>query len=97
MAMAPDRLRLGEARIVTMRELSQRTAQVIGEINEKEEPALVTRHGHFQALILPLANRKVESIVLSRIGNLAETLEEFDPHDSETSAVLTEEAARELE
>jgi antitoxin (DNA-binding transcriptional repressor) of toxin-antitoxin stability system len=86
---------LGEARLVTMRELSQHTAQVIAEINDRDEPALVTRHGRFQAIIWPLANKKVESLVLAHLGDLVSGLADFD-QESEASVYSTKEAAHEL-
>src|SRR4051812_45969518 len=61
------------AKTYTMRELSQRTAQIIDEINKTERSAVITKHGHFVALIVPLENAEVERIVLS--GPLAEDLQ----------------------
>jgi antitoxin (DNA-binding transcriptional repressor) of toxin-antitoxin stability system len=55
-----------EGRTYTMRELSQRTAQVIEEINESGEQALITKHGRIVALVTPLQHAQVESIVLSQ-------------------------------
>jgi antitoxin (DNA-binding transcriptional repressor) of toxin-antitoxin stability system len=71
---------LDGAKIYTMRELNQNTAQVIDEINRNGRPAAVTRHGRFVALITPLLNAKIESLVLNR-GILAAELgkEEADP------------------
>ncbi len=71
-----DRLALGEDRIVTMRELSQRTAQVIDEINKNGKPVLLTRHGRFLAVITPLAPRQVESVVLAHLGDFLREAEE---------------------
>ena len=59
----------------TMRELSQRTAQVIDDINNNGAPALLTKHGRPIALITPLRGAEVESIVLSR-SPLADVLGE---------------------
>lgn len=56
---------LGEAKIYTMRELNQNTAQVIDEINRSGQPAAVTKHGRFVALITPLLGTQIESLVLS--------------------------------
>jgi len=54
-------------RVYTMRELNQRTAEVIKEINESGKPGVITRHGRFVALITPLANKDVEAAVLSAV------------------------------
>lgn len=48
----------------SMRELNQNTAQVIREINESGEPALITRQGRPVALITPLADARTEAAVL---------------------------------
>lgn len=48
--------------IYTTRQLGQQTAQVIGEI-EKNGPALITRHGHFVAVITPITG-EIEARVL---------------------------------
>jgi antitoxin (DNA-binding transcriptional repressor) of toxin-antitoxin stability system len=64
---------LSEAKIYTMRELNQNTAQVIDEINRSGQPAAVTKHGRFVALIHPLLDTQIESLVLSR-GRLADEL-----------------------
>jgi prevent-host-death family protein len=65
--------RLDEAKIYTMSELNQRTAQVIEEINDSGRPALITKHGRFMALITPLRDATIESLVLSQ-GPLAEEM-----------------------
>ena len=83
---------VGEARVVTMRELSQRTAQVIAEINETDAPALITRHGRFQGIIWPLANKKIESLVLAHLGEVISEFEAFDKNESEAAVVSTLEA-----
>ncbi|MGH3817194.1 MAG: hypothetical protein ACRDRE_05415 [Pseudonocardiaceae bacterium] len=65
---------LSEAKIYTMRELNQNTAQVIEEINCSGKPAAVTKHGRFVALITPLLGTQIESLVLSH-GRLADELQ----------------------
>jgi len=46
---------------VTMGELGQQTAKVIGQLIDDETPAVVTRHGRSIALIIPLEPGSVES------------------------------------
>jgi antitoxin (DNA-binding transcriptional repressor) of toxin-antitoxin stability system len=75
MTMASASVDLSEAKVYTMRELNQNTAQVIDEINRSGQPAAVTRHGRFIALITPLLNARIESLVLSH-GRLADVLQE---------------------
>jgi prevent-host-death family protein len=79
-----ERLALGQARVVTMRELSQQTAQVMADVNDEGRPAVVTRHGRFVGIILPLRGEKVESFLLA---NLDEFLGIQDFDDQETEAV----------
>ncbi|MCW2899054.1 MAG: hypothetical protein JWO67_1319 [Streptosporangiaceae bacterium] len=74
----------GTARTYTMRELSQRTAQVIDEINDHGEQALVTKHGRIIALITPMREAAVESIVLSR-GPVSDALQDRINDDSQES------------
>jgi hypothetical protein len=52
--------------IYTLGQLNQRTAQVIGQI-EENGPALITRHGHFVAMISPIKG-EIESRVLAEIA-----------------------------
>jgi prevent-host-death family protein len=58
----------GEAQIYTMRELNQRTAEVMREIEEHKVPAFITKHGRFVAMITPLETGQVESRVLSEMA-----------------------------
>jgi prevent-host-death family protein len=71
MLMTSAGVELGEAKIYTMRELNQNTAQVIEEVNCSGKPAAVTKHGRFVALITPLLGTQIESLVLShsRLAN----------------------------
>ena len=66
-------IELSEAKIYTMRELNQNTAQVLDEINRSGQPAAVTKHGRFVALITPLLGAQIESLVLSH-GKMADEL-----------------------
>src|SRR5664279_6455461 len=63
----PPHIRTRRDRVYSMRELNQRTAEVIKEINESGQPGVITRHGRFVALITPLANKDVEAAVLSAV------------------------------
>lgn len=60
------------AHVYTMRELNHRTAEIIKEINEDGQPAVITRHGRFVALITPLASENVEAAVLGAVLDAAE-------------------------
>lgn len=73
MIMTSAGVELGEAKIYTMRELNQNTAQVIDEVNRSGQPAAVTKHGRFVALITPLRGTQIESLVLSH-GRVADEL-----------------------
>ena len=53
-----------QARIYTMRDLNQRTAEVMRDIEEHGRPAFITKHGRFVAVIRPLGG-EVESRVLA--------------------------------
>ena len=95
MLMTSAGVELGEAKIYTMRELNQNTAQVIEEINRTGQPAAVTKHGRFVALITPLLGAQVESLVLSH-GKLADELHRraADTGQSKHSAQETAERVR---
>jgi antitoxin (DNA-binding transcriptional repressor) of toxin-antitoxin stability system len=86
---------LGEAKIYTMRELNQNTARVIDEINCSGQPAAVTKHGRFVALITPLLGTQIESLVLSP-GRFATELQQraADPDQITYSAQETAERVR---
>jgi len=87
---------LSNARTYTMRELSQRTAQVIDEINDNGRPSLLTKHGRIVALVTPLRDADVESIVLSR-GPLADELQSRINEDSELMTYSTEEVTERIQ
>jgi len=67
-------IRLDEARTYSMRELNQNTAGVLAEINKHGQPAAITRHGRFIALITPLEGCEIETLVL-RHGSIASEIE----------------------
>ena len=53
--------------LYTMRDLNQRTAAIIAEIEATGRPAFITRHGRFIAQITPL-NGEVETRVLTEMA-----------------------------
>ncbi len=81
-----ERLELPAARIITARELNQRTAAVLEEVNRSGRPALVSRHGQFIAMITPLADRSVESVVFAEDPDLRDQLAAADDGESMTVA-----------
>ena len=54
--------------VYTVRDLNQRTASIISEIEMAGKPAFITRHGRFVAMITPLAPGQIESHVLAEIA-----------------------------
>jgi len=74
--MSEQRLELTEARVISMRELNQRTSSVIDEVNCSGGPAVVTKHGQFVAMITPLGRRRLESLVLSLDPRVRELIDE---------------------
>ena len=54
--------------VYTVRDLNQRTASIISEIEMAGKPAFITRHGRFVAMITPLASGQVESHVLAEMA-----------------------------
>jgi antitoxin (DNA-binding transcriptional repressor) of toxin-antitoxin stability system len=84
------------AQLYTMRELNQRTADVIREINEAGKPALITRHGQFVALITPLANESVESAVIGAVLEHAKNRAQLTGEQSSGVGLDVGEAARDL-
>ena len=54
--------------VYTVRDLNQRTASIISEIEMAGKPAFITRHGRFVAMITPLAPGQVESHVLAEMA-----------------------------
>ncbi|MEU4235324.1 type II toxin-antitoxin system Phd/YefM family antitoxin [Nonomuraea sp. NPDC026600] len=87
-------------RIYKMRDLNQRTAEVIQEINDSGKPAIITRHGKFVALISPLLNKGLEGELIARYLERAAGESGQEPtqadNDAEAGDQLTEELARRL-
>jgi antitoxin (DNA-binding transcriptional repressor) of toxin-antitoxin stability system len=80
-------------RLYEMRDLNQRTTEVIQQINESGEPAIITRQGRFVAIISPLRDRELEG------KWIAEFLErEAAPSDdcAESHGTSTDDVARRL-
>lgn len=69
--MAETPVGVESSQTYTMRELNQRTAEVMREINDSGRPAAITRRGRFIALITPLASEQVESAALQAALNAA--------------------------
>ncbi|MEU8362154.1 hypothetical protein AB0C27_39670 [Nonomuraea sp. NPDC048882] len=90
----------GDVRIYKMRDLNQRTAEVIQEINDSGKPAIITRHGRFVALISPLLNRGLEGELIARLLEREGIETPRGGHSPEgkveTKARLTEDLARRL-
>lgn len=57
-----------EALICSVRELGQQAARIMSQVEETREPAFITRHGRFVAIITPLAPGQVESRVLPEMA-----------------------------
>jgi antitoxin (DNA-binding transcriptional repressor) of toxin-antitoxin stability system len=71
------------AQVYTVTQLNQHCGEVMREIARIGRPAAVTRQGKFVALITPLADVDVESVVLSE-GPLAD---EFDGYQRAATLV----------
>lgn len=56
-------MRLASAHFYTMRELNEQTADVIRDVNERGEPAVITRQGRVVAVISPVGDG-VESALI---------------------------------
>jgi prevent-host-death family protein len=57
-----------DALVFTMRDLNQQTARIMKEIEKTGQPAFITKHGRFVALITPLSPHHVESRVLAEMA-----------------------------
>ncbi|GAA2767445.1 hypothetical protein GCM10010103_64870 [Streptomyces paradoxus] len=86
-----------ETDVVTMRELGQAPAKAIERINETGRAALVTRHGHPQAIILPLANARIATTVLAKTDSrLHKSVTAADEEMGTKGAVPASEVAQAL-
>ena len=55
-------------KLYSVRELGQQAARIMSQVEETREPAFITRHGRFVAIITPLAPGQVESRVLPEMA-----------------------------
>lgn len=65
MTQVEPRMDAAAAHVYKMRDLSLRTSEVIREINDSGQPALITLRGRFVAMITPLANSTLEGKLIS--------------------------------
>lgn len=91
-----ERLHLDEARIVTMRELSQKTSDVMEEVVQSGKPAVITRHGRFLAVLSPIQQEKVESFLLANLDEFL-GIENYSAEETEAQGITTREVALESE
>jgi prevent-host-death family protein len=61
-------VRNDDALVFTMRDLNQQTARIMNEIEKTGQPAFITKHGRFVAIVMPLAPGQVESRVLAEMA-----------------------------
>lgn len=88
--------RVGSARVYTMRELNQSTADVIREINESGEPAAITRRGRFVALITPLVDRQVEAVAVAAAVQMATNAASLLGEEEVSQSYTADEVASDL-
>jgi antitoxin (DNA-binding transcriptional repressor) of toxin-antitoxin stability system len=67
-----------------MRDLNQQASRVMSEIENSGQPAFITRHGRFIAVITPLAPGQVESQVLAEMAREIEKREWHQADDAAT-------------
>ena len=90
-----DQDRITNAKTYSMRELNQHTARVLDEVNDSKQPAVITKHGRFIALITPLRDAPLESLILAQ-GAVADEMYQraTQPGPTTTSAELAEKIKR---
>jgi prevent-host-death family protein len=89
-----NRVKLADVKTYTMRELNQNTAHVIDEINDSCQPAVITKHGRFIALITPMRDVAIEELVLSH-GPLADEISRR-ASDDEVSTLSSDEVLQRI-
>lgn len=87
---------VGSTQIYTMRELNQRTAEVMREINESGRPAAITRRGRFIALVTPLTTSNVEAAALEAVLRATENITQLTGETTTSGAATLEDAAEDL-
>lgn len=95
MTLVEERVGFADPRIFTMRELNQRTADVLKAINKSGEPAVITRHGRFVALITPLEGRNLEGRLVAAMLKDDRLTEPADA-DTDEPSLSTDELADNL-
>ena len=73
-----------DAVVYTMRDLNQRTASIMSQVEKTGKPAFITRHGRFVAMITPLAPGQVESYVLAEMASETGELTAIGPQPPST-------------
>jgi prevent-host-death family protein len=56
---------------VSIRELQRNASRVVDDVAASGRPALVTRHGHPVAALVPVAERELEDLVLAAAARSA--------------------------
>jgi prevent-host-death family protein len=74
--------------VYTMRDLNQRTAEIIRAIREAGRPAFITSHGRFIAVIQPLEPGQVEQQALAAISREFRDARETGTANREISTAL---------
>jgi len=80
-----------------MRELSRRTAGVVGEVVQSGRPVLVTRHGHPVAALIPLRDEELEDWILANAPEFVEDMKRADEEIARGETVPWEQVQRQLE
>jgi antitoxin (DNA-binding transcriptional repressor) of toxin-antitoxin stability system len=70
-----QRITLSNAKTFTVRDLNQRTAWVLEEINKHQQPGLITRYGRIVAALVPVAHQEIAEIVLGPATDVGRELE----------------------
>lgn len=82
---------------VSIRDLSRRTAGVVDEVVQSGRPALVTRHGHPVAALIPLREEDLEDWILANAPEFVEDMKRADEEIARGETVPWEQVHRQLE
>ena len=96
MTIIQERVGYGDARLFTMRDLNHDTAGVIQAINDSGEPAVITKHGRFVALITPLAGRNFEGRLVGELLRQGQERDLVADTSEDDPGLTTAELAEEL-